>query len=227
MKRVVLVGLGVLGVLAAAGAQARVALDVAPQVGMEPGEAPPPTVVDEIGQWVEHVGEELQGETQVPQNADRNIRAALEAIKWAEGTAREPDPYRVCYGYRHRVVSFADHPAVTGEWRGEELPSSMGFPPGTVSTAAGAFQIRRATWLEARQALGLPDFTPASQDAAAVFLLKRRGALSLIEAGRFLEGMERARKEWASLPGAGYTGQAERTSEDLQARYVQAGGALA
>lgn len=230
MRALTVLGLGLLAVAGAAAARSREGVgDYAPQA-MELGEAEAPGIVDEFGQWAEHVQDELSGGAPVPMNADSNVRAALRAVQEAEGTAGQADPYRVCYGYRWRVQSFADHPAVTGEWSGEPLPDAMcsaaGFGPGCVSTAAGAYQIKKATWLRVRDKLRLPDFSPASQDAAAVELLRARGALDLIRQGRFLEGMARAAKEWASLPGAGY-GQGERTAAWLQERYVQAGGVLA
>lgn len=165
-----------------------------------------------------------------PPSAATNVAAALATLSQAEGTDRAGDPYRVCYGYKFTIQSFADHPAVLGVWRGETLPDAMcegaGLSPGCVSTAAGKYQIIRPTWLRLKAKLGLPDFSPASQDRAAVELLKERGALELLEQGRFAEAMHAARKEWASLKGAGY-GQGERSMEWLTARFVSAGGVLA
>jgi lysozyme len=160
-----------------------------------------------------------------------NIRAFLELIAWAEGTAREPDPYRVCYGYRHVIVDFREHPAITGEWRGEKLPDLMcrgaGLKPGCVSTAAGKYQMIKGTWIVARDALGLKDFSPKSQDRACVQRIASRGALRAVEEGRVATAISLCRKEWASLPGAGYAGQAERTVAGLQEAYLAAGGTIA
>ena len=155
-----------------------------------------------------------------------NVAAFLSLIEWAEGTNKGSDPYRVCYGYRHTIRSFADHPAITGEWRGEPLDNLGPAYRGQVSTAAGRHQIRRQTWEGAKRALRLPDFSPASQDRAAVWLIKQRGALDAVKAGRIAEAVQLCRKEWASLPGAGY-GQGERRLGDLIAVYQQAGGVLA
>lgn len=156
-----------------------------------------------------------------------NVRAFQRAIMWAEGTAQRPDPYRVCYGYRHTIQSLADHPAITGEWRGESLASLGPSYAGKVSTAAGAYQMIRATWLDAKRALGLRDFSPESQDAACAWLIKRDGALADVEAGRFEQAVNKCRGTWASLPGANAPGQPMRKLADLRTVYVNAGGFLA
>lgn len=194
----------------------------------------------DVGAWygdVEASVEQLITETDyntmpltMPPYLPTQIAAMLHAIKKAEGTADRGDPYAVCFAYRHTIVSFADHPAITGEWRGEPLSAAMcagaGLGPGCVSTAAGAYQIIRPTWLRIKGKLGLPDFSPASQDAAAVELLRERGAIARLEVGDFAGAVAKARKEWASLPGAGY-GQGERSIEWLTARFTEAGGVLA
>lgn len=162
--------------------------------------------------------------------ADRNVRAFLTLIGWSEGTERQPDPYRVVYGYKHTIRNLDDHPAVTGEWRGERLSDAMciaaGLPPGCVSTAAGRYQIIRPTWLTAKQALGLPDFSPDSQDRAALYLIEKRGALDDVKEGRVTDAVAKVRREWASLPGSGW-GQPERALSSLIAAYTTAGGTLA
>jgi lysozyme len=97
---------------------------------------------------------------------------------------------------------------------------------GITSTAAGAYQMLYRTWVSVQQDLGLPDFSPASQDRAAVELIRRRGALEDVVAGRFTEAIYKCRKEWASLPGAGY-GQHERSLAVLEQVYQYAGGQTA
>lgn len=162
-----------------------------------------------------------------PTQQAQNLRAFLDMIAFAEGTDRAGDPYRVCYGYRHTIRSLADHPAITGEWGGERLPDAMcagaGLGPGCVSTAAGRYQIIRPTWRELKADLNLPDFGPASQDAAAVELIRRRGALNDVYAGRIAQAIDKVAKVWASLPGAGYA-QPERKLSNLLAAYGSAGG---
>lgn len=162
-------------------------------------------------------------------NPSTNVAAFLKMIKQAEGTDRAGDPYRVCYAYKHTIQSFNDHPAITGEWRGEPLSAAMcagaGLSAGCVSTAAGAYQIIKPTWVMVKAKLGLTDFSPASQDAAAVELIRQRGALGLVERGKFADAIYACRKEWASLAGAGY-GQGERSLEWLEAKFTAAGGVV-
>jgi muramidase (phage lysozyme) len=159
--------------------------------------------------------------------AGANIAAFLGMIRQAEGTDRASDPYRVCYAYRHTIQSMADHPAITGEWRGEKLPDAMcanaGFGPGCVSTAAGAYQIIKPTWVKIKNALGLDSFSPASQDAAAVELIARRGALEDVKAGRIAQAINKCRNEWASLPG-NYAKQGQHPTNTLISWYQNNGG---
>lgn len=176
------------------------------------------------------IGDFPMTETASAPTAQNNIAAFLGMIKKSEGTAGRADPYAVCYAYVHTITSFADHPAITGEWRGERLSDSMcagaGLGPGCVSTAAGAYQIIKPTWVAIKRKLNLPDFSPGSQDAAATELLRQRGAINDVVAGRLSDAIRAARKEWASLAGAGY-GQGERSVQWLTAAFVESGGVLA
>ena len=147
-------------------------------------------------------------------------------ISAAEGTDRAPDPYRVCFGFKHTIQDLSNHPAVTGEWTGEPLDFLGPKYTGLVSTAAGRYQITRPTWAGIELVLRLPDFGPASQDAAATLLIKERGALNLVNTGMISAAIRLCATEWASLPGnAG--GQPQHTTEQLIAWYGNAGGALA
>jgi len=133
-------------------------------------------------------------------------------------------------GYRHTINDLSEHPAITGEWRGERLSNSMcanaGFGPGCVSTAAGAYQIIRPTWAKVRDRLGLRSFGANEQDAAAVELIRQRGALEDVRAGRFEAAVDKCRNEWASLPG-NYAKQGQRSMGQLMAWYQQNGGTTA
>lgn len=192
-----------------------------------------PTIVDAAAEVVLNAAEAISAGEIMDRNAieqdqqDANCDAFLQMIAQAEGTAGAVDQYAVCYGYRHVVQSFADHPAVTGEWRGEALDNLGPGYAGLVSTAAGRYQIKRQTWLGCRRALALPDFGPDSQDKAALYIVREAGALGLVRAGRFDEAVARCAGQWASLPGANAPGQRMRKLEDLRAAYVSAGGALA
>ena len=67
---------------------------------------------------------------------------------------------------------------------------------------------------------------PASQDAAAIELIREAGALGDVRAGRFDEAVAKVRGIWASLPGAGYA-QPEKSLESLRLAFLNAGGSLA
>lgn len=146
----------------------------------------------------------------VKRSPSANLWAFLLMIQYAEGTYG-PNAYRMLYGGQ-LFTSYARHPniAVTRN--------------DITSTAAGAYQILYRTWL-ALSDMNLPDFSPASQDRAAAELIRRRGALEDVLAGRFSEAIYKCRKEWASLPGAGY-GQHEHSLATLAQVYRYAGGEL-
>jgi len=161
------------------------------------------------GNWFGDMGETDMGQ------ATNNRAAFLMMIRTAEGTAGA-DGYRTMFG-GGLFDSFADHPrrVVTAMSGGRPISSS----------AAGAYQFLRRTWDKLAARLGLPDFSPASQDAAAIELIREAGALGDVDAGRFALAVRKVRKIWASMPGAGY-GQPEVALERLQAAYQAAGGVV-
>lgn len=159
--------------------------------------------------------------------AQANEQAFLAAIRVGEGTSAG-NGYSILFGGA-TFGSYADHPALLG-WRGGSLSDAMcaaaGFGPGCVSTAAGAFQINKPTWTRVRRKLGLSDFSPASQDAVALELISEKGALADVRAGRVEVAVNKVRKVWASLPGAGY-GQGEVKLAAFVNNYANAGGEVA
>lgn len=128
-----------------------------------------------------------------------NVQAFLHLIREGEGTSG-PDGYSMLFGGGH-FASFAHHPNVA-------VPFGN-----TYSTAAGAYQFLHSTWEQLKSQYGLPDFGPASQDVAAVGLLKQCGALGDVKAGLFKSAIEKANKIWASLPDSPY-GQPTLTMAD-------------
>lgn len=148
--------------------------------------------------------------------ADRNLQAFLAVIRYAEGTAHA-DGYRTLFG-GGTFDGYADHPRI-----------SVTRPSGArtiTSTAAGAYQFLSKTWDDVRAALNLPDFSPASQDLAAAWLIRRRGALADVFAGRFEAAIKKCALEWASLPGSPY-GQPVKTLAQVQKIFLASGGAVA
>ncbi|MQY50829.1 glycoside hydrolase family protein [Rhodocyclus tenuis] len=137
-------------------------------------------------------------------------------IRNAEGTAGR-DGYRTLFG-GGLFDDYSDHPRrkVTATLGGRQI----------TSTAAGAYQFLAGTWDEARAALSLPDFSPASQDQAAAWLIRRRGALTDVYAGRLDTALAKCAKEWASLPGSPY-GQPTISSAKARQLFADAGGTYA
>ena len=158
-----------------------------------------------------------------------NLKAFLDMIAFAEGTSTSPATRRNGYdvivtgidGKPELFTDFRAHPFAGG--RKSKAINSRGL----TSNASGRYQFMLKDYAHYRDALKLPDFGPASQDAWAVQLIRERRALPLIEAGRFAEAVAAVSNLWASLPGANYAGQPMRSLAKLQAAYLAAGGVLA
>ena len=144
-----------------------------------------------------------------------NLSAFLRVIREGEGTA-DDNGYRRQFGGK-LFASYADHPR-------DPVTAVLGGKPIT-STAAGAYQFLSRTWDECRAALNLPDFSPENQDRAAEYLIKRRGALDDVNAGRLEQAIAKCNREWASLPGSPY-GQPTRTMAQARTTYQSFGGQL-
>lgn len=134
-----------------------------------------------------------------------NVRAFLRVIRHGE-SMQDESAYRWLFGSTvskpKLFDSFEKHPQV----RTYETHDGQFIRNGKIdfTTAAGAYQITYTTWQDCAKALGLQDFSPASQDLAAVFLIDRRGALDDVLAGRIVAAINKLGQEWASLPSAQY-----------------------
>lgn len=151
-----------------------------------------------------------------PVNAAANEKAFLDMIAFAEGTSG-PNGYRTLFG-GNLFESFADHPRQFFPFtnaRGEKLKTS----------AAGRYQFLSRTWDALAKKLGLTDFGPENQDKAALELIRERGALKDVQAGRIATAIQKVSPIWASMPGAGYA-QPEKKLTTLVARFSAAGGNL-
>lgn len=93
------------------------------------------------------------------------------------------------------------------------------------SSAAGRYQLLYRYWLAYKQTLGLPDFSPLSQDKIALQQIRECRALPYIDAGDLNRAILLCSRIWASLPGNSY-GQHTQTLGDLQRAYQSAGGTL-
>lgn len=141
-----------------------------------------------------------------------NVQAFLATIRFAEGTLGY-DGYRTLYSYKY-FDDFSKH------------PNRKICANNICSTAAGAYQILYNTWITVIQPrAALPDFSPESQDKAAVVLLDKRNALADVKAGRFADAIAKVNKEWASLPGSPY-GQPTKTLAQVQNYYTAQGGVV-
>lgn len=166
-----------------------------------------------------------------PMDTSTNLEAFLEAIIAAEHYPVDVisgDAYRTFYGGA-KFNSYADHPVITGELRPKELTRAqcarLGYSGKCYSTAAGAFQLIKPTWLRIRsKGAYLADFTPESQREAARRLLRELGVDQLLAGGHFTEAVQRASSLWASLPGS-TAGQGGKSLAFVQQKYREAGGA--
>lgn len=149
-----------------------------------------------------------------------NLSAFLDTIAYSEGTDKPGQPsldrgYDVLVGGA-LFSGYADHPRKL-----IDLPRL-----GIKSTAAGRYQVLARFYDAYKKQLGLPDFSPASQDKIAIQLIRECKALDDVNAGRVTEALAKCKSRWASLPGAGY-GQHEHKVETLVSIFKQKGGVVA
>lgn len=151
-----------------------------------------------------------------------NLQAFLWMIRFAEGTAY-PKGYQAQWPSTEFSVDDPKKPTFGFKDHPREIKTANGIP----SSAAGAYQFLTKTWDWCKKTLDLQDFTPASQDKAAIFLLGINNSLENIKQGNFAQAVYQNRKTWASLPGANYPGQGMRSYSKLVQIYKSAGGKLA
>ena len=145
-----------------------------------------------------------------------NRKAFLTMIAIAEGTAKLGDNgYNVLVG-GSLFTGYADHPR-----KAVYLPKYK-----IKSTAAGRYQILSRYYTFYKKLLKLKDFSPASQDAIAIQMIKEQGALQDVDEGRVDAAIKKVSNIWASMPGAGY-GQREVAIASLRKSFVDAGGLIA
>lgn len=147
---------------------------------------------------------------------DPSVCAFLDTIAWAEGTlTKDTVGYRCIFGYQ-TFNDFSDHPrrSVCTVYNGGLL----------CSTAAGKYQILQSTWDKIADKAGVKDFSPRSQDRAAIYLLLDCGALqelrrkSVPQNKSFCNALKKACHIWASMPGSPYD-QPTKKERDLYEVY--------
>jgi len=171
------------------------------------------TIDGALGNVQSMVGDAVSSVTET--DAQANTKAFLDMIAYSEGTTK--NGYSTLFG-GGTFDSFADHPRKLFSFTNQAGQSLK-------TTAAGRYQFLARTWDSLRDKLNLPDFGPESQDAAALELIRQRGALADVKAGRVAAAVAKCAPIWASLPGAGYS-QPERKLTQLVAAYQNAGGAV-
>jgi len=149
-----------------------------------------------------------------------NLDAFLTAIAISEGTQFIGDRGYNCVvgstpAHPHLFENYADHPRI-----------AVRLSPTLTSTAAGRYQILERFYDAYKASLHLPDFSPSSQDAIAMQMIRERHALDDVMTGRLESAVAKCTSIWASLPGNTY-GQHQNTLASLQSAYTQSGGTLA
>lgn len=130
--------------------------------------------------------------------ANPNAQKYLRMIAQAEGTYKDAssDPYRVAFG-GSTFDDLSKHPNVLRTFTQTDGKANK-------TSAAGAYQFLGSTWGDVAGKLGLQDFSPRSQDLAALELIRRNGSLQDVLDGRFDAAVQRDGKTWASLPSSPY-----------------------
>jgi muramidase (phage lysozyme) len=149
-----------------------------------------------------------------------NTDAFLTMIAVSEGTEPIGD-----HGYNCIVGSTAQNPILFANYA-DHPRLRIHLRPDLVSTAAGRYQILERYYDAYKFQLDLKDFSPPSQDAIALQMIRERDALTDIEAGRFDEAVAKCANLWASLPGNTY-GQHQNSLEALREAFTGAGGSVA
>lgn len=153
--------------------------------------------------------------------------AFLDTLGWSEGTDQPPS---LNSGYDQIVrglgdaaggeqfTNYAQHPFAGGRPPKLIVAPGARFPNGLRSDAAGRYQFMLKTWRALQTQLDLPDFSPLSQDLAALELVRQRGALGHLNSGSIdaaitahyaqpvdlVDAVEEDSNIWASLPGNDY-----------------------
>ena len=146
-------------------------------------------------------------------NDHPNVVAFLDMLAWSEGTiGKGDDGYNDIVDPAGFFSDYSTHPNLLVQVNAK-----------IKSTAAGRYQLLSRYYEPYRKQLGLPDFSPVSQDKIAIQQIKERKAYQLIIAGKITDAISRCSNIWASLPGNTY-GQRQHKLADLIRIYQRFGG---
>ena len=140
-------------------------------------------------------------------------RAMLNTIRFAEGTWKGglDVGYRVMFG-GGLMPSLDRH------------PNRVIYRSRYASAAAGAYQFMPFTWNLVQRSIGVRGFGPEAQDQGALFLIQRRKALGLTDAGTLTPLLTaKLAPEWASFPtlaGRSFYGQPVKKYSRLRSFYT-------
>ena len=146
-------------------------------------------------------------------NEHPNVVAFLDMLAWSEGTiGKGDDGYNDIVDPAGFFSDYSTHPNLLVQVNAK-----------IKSTAAGRYQLLSRYYEPYRKQLGLPDFSPVSQDKIAIQQIKERQAYQLSIAGKITDAISRCSNIWASLPGNTY-GQRQHKLADLIRIYQRFGG---
>lgn len=133
-------------------------------------------------------------------------RRFLDVIAYAEGTYEN---YNITYCYK-TFDSFKVHPNV------------IVCCSGICSSAAGRYQFLYSTYQSISKKIDLKDFTPSSQDNAALYLIKSKGVNieDIKDYATFKEAIYKLNRVWAALPKSPY-GQPTRRMSKLWQKWKE------
>lgn len=154
-------------------------------------------------------------------------RGLLDTIAKNESAGR----YNVRYGGAtdKTFQDFTDHPRIAE-------PITSGPDVGKTSSAAGRYQFIGSTWDQQAKKLGLKDFSPANQDAAAWDLAQTeykaktgKDLLTVLKSGDTSDVLPSLSGQWSSLPGGrqpakefgGFTAEQVKQNPFLISAYVR------
>jgi len=143
-------------------------------------------------------------------NIERDrVKAFLDTIATAEGTAGSEGYHTQYTGTK--FDSFSDHP--------REMRCGRRYGTKLCSDAAGRYQFLSTTWDRFAKKFSITDFSPQNQDFVAVELIREKGALEDIEAGRLEPAIRKLAYIWPSFRRFG--GSVDSSIPKLEKMYLQ------
>ena len=140
-----------------------------------------------------------------------NVQKYQFAIRSAEHGEKVKDADRYSRAFGNRVI--ADLSKYNEDFL---VPFKQTDGKMNKTSAQGAYQFIKPTWQRTARALGLTDFSPRSQDLAALYLMYENGSLADVQQGNFAAALNKDGKTWASLPTSRYPQPRQTTQKFAQ-----------